>query len=227
MRRIAVRDQLCAGDCGEVVGALLEILGMAGRSNPAVSAALAAFASICDDDELLPYERRAELYRAASERDAGVVTRVLLQAGCEESEEEREPTRALIPRGRVLTLGERKSAARTHDPKLILHLLRDPHPAVVEILLDNPHLRETDVLTMASRRPMPGESLRCIARHPRWGSRPRLRYALAINPHTPLPLAFRLSLDLADRDLREIARTASLPALLRIHARELLQVRAR
>jgi hypothetical protein len=47
-------------------------------------------------------------------------------------------------RGRPLTLGERKSLARTHDRSLIQRVVRDPHPDVVRILLDNPSLTEED-----------------------------------------------------------------------------------
>ena len=38
---------------------------------------------------------------------------------------------------RPLTLGERKSLARQPSRAALARLLRDPHPAVVELLLDN------------------------------------------------------------------------------------------
>ena len=56
-------------------------------------------------------------------------------------------------RGRPLTLGERKSLARTHDRSLIQRVVRDPHPDVVRILLDNPSLTEEDVVRVCAARP--------------------------------------------------------------------------
>ena len=55
-------------------------------------------------------------------------------------------------RGRPLTLGERKSLARTHDRSLIQRVVRDPHPDVIRILLDNPSLTEEDVGRVCAQR---------------------------------------------------------------------------
>lgn len=225
LRRTAAAAALCRGSAAGVIAEVAALLSRGGRSQPAVSAALGALILAVDEDALLPYQRRAELYRCAREEGAEDIARLFLQAEPRDAaidEDALTPTRALRPQGRLLTLGERKHMARTRDPALLMHLLRDPHPEVTRILLDNPHLRETDVLVLASNRPAHAQALRAIARHPRWSLRPRLRYALSVNPYAPLPLCFRLAVDLPNRRLQEISTSAALSPQLRLHARELL-----
>jgi hypothetical protein len=124
----------------------------------------------------------------------------------------------LVPdfgKGRPLSLGERKSVARTRDRQLLARVLRDPHPDVIRILLGNPHLTEADVIRVAARRPVRGEVLREICRSPRWMVRYRVRLALIKNPYLPLPLALRLVPQLTAPDQREIAGSPELDGRLR------------
>jgi hypothetical protein len=131
-----------------------------------------------------------------------------------------QPERALRPAGRMLTLGERKSLARTHRRDQIALLLRDPHPAVVTILLDNPHITETDVVRMSALRPASPESLARIAAHAKWSVRHAVKRALVQNPSTPLADAIRIATTLRASELAELAADASLPEPLRAHAAE-------
>ena len=124
-----------------------------------------------------------------------------------------------------MTLGARKSAARTRDRRLLFPLVHDPNLQVIEILLGNPNLVESDVLVMASKRPANPAALRLISAHPQWSQPRSVRYAIVLNPACPVPLACRLCLDLRNSDLREIGRNASSPPLLRGHAQRLLQRR--
>ncbi|GAB4202896.1 MAG: hypothetical protein OHK0013_16540 [Sandaracinaceae bacterium] len=118
-------------------------------------------------------------------------------------------------KGRPLSLGERKSVARTRDRHLLARVLRDPHPDVIRILLGNPYLTEPDVIRVAARRPVRPEVLREICRSPRWMVRYRVRLALIKNPYLPLPLALRLVPQLTAPDQRDIAGSPELDARLR------------
>jgi hypothetical protein len=128
------------------------------------------------------------------------------------------PERPLKPTGRPLTLGERKALARTHDREQILLLIRDPHPAVVTILLDNPHVTEADIVRIASGRPAVPAALSILAAHPRWSVRHPVKRALVLNPSTPLADAIRIATTLRAQELRELAADPSLPDALRKHA---------
>lgn len=173
----------------------------------------------------LPYDARQQLYEAATRQELPAIARLFLVAspptiGSHQLAKSLAPERPLKPTGRPLTLGERKSLARTHDREQILLLLRDPHPAVVAILLDNPHITEADVVRIASARPAVPASLATLAAHPRWSVRHPVKRALVLNPSTPLADAIRISTTLRSQELRELAADPSLPEPLRTHAAE-------
>jgi hypothetical protein len=130
--------------------------------------------------------------------------------------------RPLEPRGRPLTLGERKSLARTHRRGVLTALCKDPHPDVVAIMLDNPHVTEPDVVRIASLRPAVPAALAVIAIHARWSLRPAVKRAVVWNPATPLDVAIRVATTLRTTDLRDVVDAPALVPPVRAHALELL-----
>ena len=176
-------------------------------------------------DPSLPYETRKQLYEAATERGLPAIARLFLSVSPvaplpAQLKKQLAAERPLKPAGRPLTLGERKSLARTHDRQQILLMLRDPHPAVVAVLLDNPHVTESDVVKIAATRPAVPASLARLAAHPRWSVRHAVKRALVLNPSTPLADAIRIVTTLRTSELGEIANDPSLPEPLRAHAAE-------
>ena len=173
----------------------------------------------------MPYATRQRLYSAAVAKGQHSIGRLFystspLTVTGKQLEKQLAPERPLMPKGRPLTLGERKSLARTHDREQLLLLLRDPHPAVVAILLDNPHLTEPDVVRVAAMRPAVPDSLATIAHHARWSVRHAVKRALVLNPATPLADAMRIATTLRAAELAELAVDPSLPEALRTHAAE-------
>jgi hypothetical protein len=127
--------------------------------------------------------------------------------------------------GRSLTLGERKSLARRPDRRSFDRLLRDPHPDVIRMLLQNPRLTEDDVLRLAAKRPNFPDILVEIARTPRWSVRPRIRIALVLNPATPPEIAVPMVLLLVHHELRLVLELTDANAPVRAAAAELLRRR--
>lgn len=183
-------------------------------------------------DPTLSYATRQRLYEAATSQQLPAIARLFLVASpatmdAEQLARSLAPERPLRPTGRLLTLGERKALARTHDRQQLLLLLRDPHPAVVAILLDNPHVTEDDVVRIAAARPAVPASLALVAAHPRWSVRHAVKRALVLNPSTPLADAIRIATTLRFQELRALAADTSLPEPLRIHAAEVYTVAIR
>jgi hypothetical protein len=175
----------------------------------------------------LPYGTRQRLYEAAVEHDLPAIARLFLAASPPSDlppqlAKQLGPERALRPADRPLTLGERKALARTHRRDKLLLLLRDPHPMVVAILLDNPHITEADIVKIAAMRPAVPEALAKVAAHPRWSVRHAVKRALVLNPSTPLADAIRIATTLRAVELDELAADHALPEPLRKHAAELL-----
>jgi len=86
--------------------------------------------------------------------------------------------------GEDLTLGEKKSLARSPHRAVIKSLLFDESSAVIHILLKNPKLTETDVLKIASKRPVKEAILSEVFLTQKWLNRYEVKKALIYNPYT-------------------------------------------
>ena len=124
-----------------------------------------------------------------------------------------------------LTLGHRKSLAKSCQMKVIRKLLRDREPGVIHDLLLNPRLTETEVLKIASLQPTDPRVLEEIFRSPKWTARYRVKKALVCNPCCPPSIALHLLKLLLISDLREIVRFEGLHPAVKEAAQELLAER--
>lgn len=145
---------------------------------------------------------RRALVRTAEREGHGFVAFIFDEHTDSEHE---KPKRLPYNLDRPLTLGERKSLARTSNRRLLDRVLRDPEPSVIQSVLENPHLTETDVLSIASSK---GNAavLTPVLSSPRWIVRYDVRTSLAFNPFLPLARALALTASLRSSELREICR---------------------
>lgn len=195
------------------------LAGMRSR-DPDARLAYQALLAFIDSLRGVEYNPRRALYEAARMAEDMEVCQLLLTAprARQATEAELRPP-ALTSGDRELTLGERRSLARRRDRQTLLKLLYDPDPGVVDNLLRNPYLTEADVLRVASRRPVAGESLRAVFRHPRWGRLPAVHEALIYNPYTPTDIALGLLALLDQGTLRAVAQEPSVALAIRARAR--------
>jgi hypothetical protein len=232
MRMLALIGALREGNPTTWVHVMAAIMGRAhAHDDPDAAEALEAITHAAADPAL-SYDARQRLYEAATTQRLPAIARLFLVASpttmdAKQLARSLAPERPLRPTGRPLTLGERKALARTHDREQILLLLRDPHPAVVSILLDNPHVTESDIVRIAAARPAVPASLSTIAAHTRWSVRHPVKRALVLNPSTPLADAIRISTTLRAQELRELAVDPSVPEPLRRHAADVTQAALR
>jgi len=84
-----------------------------------------------------------------------------------------------------LALGEKISMARMCGRELSRVLMKDPDNKVFVALLDNPRVREEDLVTYIRAGSPHAEKLRLLADHRKWGTRYTIRLALIFNPSTP------------------------------------------
>jgi hypothetical protein len=124
--------------------------------------------------------------------------------------------------GRELTVGERRSLARSNDRKVLTKLLRDPHPLVLRQLLGNPRLTEDDIVRLAARRPLHSAIVETLAESPRWLRSQRVRLTLLLNPGTPEHVSMPLLAVCTRCELIEVVHGVDAPLTLRGAARELL-----
>jgi hypothetical protein len=227
MRVLAMAAAFSEGDPGEWVQALAAIIARAHQVDDGDALETVETLTHAAAEPGLSYALRKQLYEAAIERGLPAIARLFILASPQgelprQLQKQLGPERPLRPADRPLTLGERKSLARTHRRDKLLLMIRDPHPAVVAILLDNPHVTEDDVVKMAAMRPAVPDALAKIAGHGRWSVRQTIKRALVQNPSTPLADAIRIATTLRAPILAELAGDHSLPEPLRRHATEVL-----
>jgi hypothetical protein len=184
-----------------------------------------AYLSLIDHLDLTrgqPDEGRRALYEAAHAAGNEGVMRLLLSRPAARSLGRDEASSPPLRFDREVTLGERRTLARSHDRNVLNRLLYDADPGVVINLLANSRLVEYDVLKMASRRPNTVEVLSLLFRHPKWGRRRDVRRALVFNPYTPGDIALALVPVLDPADLRALSVDGLVHPSVRDRARELL-----
>ena len=124
----------------------------------------------------------------------------------------------LIELLRDLRLGERISLARQATPAVLKGLLADAEARVVRAALQNPRLREGDVVeALRSSRPavpLPRE----LSASARWAKCYSVRLALVLQPRTPLGIVLAQLTSLTPADLRRVAETDGLLPLVRASA---------
>jgi hypothetical protein len=124
---------------------------------------------------------------------------------------------------RDMRLGDRVTLARLATAAVLPLLLIDGEPLVVEAALQNPRLREGDLVTALRREDVSLCLLRASAASPRWSQNYATRLALVLQPRTPLPLALLQISSLVPRDLRRVVDTPGLRALVRASAATVLE----
>ena len=189
-------------------------------------AAMAAVGqALVGPDAALLYDHLAEFYAVATEQDLLEVSSLLVSPPAQ---------RAWVPprdkgdaRLATLTLGHKKSLARTHrDPDLLARLAAEGDPMVVRELLRNPLLTEPFAVRIAARRPMRPETLRLLSESRRWRMRPAVMLALVRNPWAEPALALKLLALLPVAELAEVGRDATVHPLLRATAARLARAKA-
>lgn len=83
-------------------------------------------------------------------------------------------------------LGNKLTLARRGTSAIVEALLREGVQNVVEICLDNPHLKEGSLHQFLASAHATAENVSLVARNSRWKSRPNIRLAILKNPRTPL-----------------------------------------
>jgi hypothetical protein len=123
---------------------------------------------------------------------------------------------------RDLRLGEKVALSRIATPPLIQALLAESTPKVLGALLDNPRMREADLL-QALRRPEVSPSLiAAVAESARWSEKYFVRLELVLQPRTPLPIALLQLSSLVKRDLARVKEVPGLRPLVQAAAERLL-----
>ncbi len=83
-------------------------------------------------------------------------------------------------------LGNKLALARRGTSAILDALLREGAANILEVCLNNPHLKEGSLHQFLTSSHATAESVSLVARSSRWKSRPNIRLAILKNPRTPL-----------------------------------------
>lgn len=220
LRVAFLRDYLQNAEAEEVGRAFDSIAGASSSgSEREILLALVMLLSGLADDPLLD-----RLGQTAAAESLPRLSR-LLRRGPELARSQSLPPIPDYGAGRELSVGERRTMARTPNRAQFDKLLRDPHPLVIRQLLENPRLTEDDIVRLAARRPANVEALRAIARTD-WLVRARVRMTLIQNPGTPAAIAVPLLAVCTRPELRQVRSSSEASEVLREIAEELLILRS-
>ncbi len=127
----------------------------------------------------------------------------------------RRAEQRLLQRLPRLTLGEKTALARRAHRELFLALFDTGEVQIIEALLENPRMTESDLLRVMLRLEPPPDFFAALIRHPKWACRRDLRRALARHAGTPLPLALSALAELGLHELEEIRSDRVVPEQVR------------
>lgn len=114
-----------------------------------------------------------------------------------------------------LALGEKISMARKCGREVSKVLMKDPDRKVFVALLDNPRIREEDLVSLIRSGGAHPEKLRLLSDHRKWGTRYPIRVALVFNPGTPKACSASQIRYLSARDRRELRKHPQTSTYLR------------
>jgi len=111
----------------------------------------------------------------------------------------------LIARLPQLPLGQKITLARRGPGRVAGTLLGEGHPQVLDVVLDNPRLTESQVLKALSREKLPQRAVQAISHHRKWSLVYNVRIALVRHPASTLSTILAFLPQLTVSDLRELA----------------------
>lgn len=171
-------------------------------------------------EEVFGQEKISALVEAAQKKSDFDVIALLVEIPCD-GKEDRPHQPFLDGPLKETPLGMRKSLAKKPNFKLIQRIARDQDHRVIEHLLNNSRLTETDVIHIGAARPTSPKVLEAIYSHPRWIARYRVKKTIVFNPYTPLSIALRLLAYLSVQDLEQLCSLSEVNSALLREAKKL------
>lgn len=101
-------------------------------------------------------------------------------------------------------------------------LIRSPKKMVAQAVLQNPKINENEIEFYAKLRNLSDDILRTIARNPEWTKKPAIMRGLLYNPKTPASIAISFLNRVTKKEIRDIAKSKSLPQAIRIAAKRIV-----
>ncbi|HOV85390.1 MAG TPA: DUF4388 domain-containing protein [Syntrophobacteraceae bacterium] len=118
---------------------------------------------------------------------------------------------SLVQRVGKMKVNDKVRLAMMGDKECRSLLMRDPNRLVQAAIIGNPRITDGEIAAFANSRNVDDEVLRKIASNREWVKSYAIRMALVTNPKTPLPIAIKLVPTLTQQDLKQLAKSKTVP----------------
>lgn len=139
-----------------------------------------------------------------------------------EGNEEAAQAENLQQRIQKMKVTEKIRAAMTGDKEIRSLLVRDANRLVQLAIISNGRITDGEVAAIASSRSIDEDVLRRIAANREWMNIYAIRFAIATNPKTAIPVATKLIPTLLAKDLKQISKSKSVPTAVAAAARRMV-----
>ena len=142
-----------------------------------------------------------------------------------EIEEVEEENLSKYQQALVLGVSDKIKMAFTGDKEWRTLLLRDSNKLVSSAVLSNPRITEGEVLTIAKSKASNDDMIRIILMNKDWLKLSEIKKALIRHPRTPVSKALRFMSVLNDKDLKSIAGSKDVSAIVVNNARRIIMTK--
>ena len=126
-----------------------------------------------------------------------------------------------------LTVAEKIKLALLGNKEVRSILVKDANKLVSTAVLKNPRISDPEVVDVAQSRNSSEEVLRIISNNRGWLRNYQVKCGLVNNPKTPLGIALKLINHLMLKDLKNLAKSKSVPNVISTAAKNSLQKKSR
>ena len=143
----------------------------------------------------------------------------------DEIEEEDERNLNKYQQALELGVSEKIKMALTGDKEWRSLLLRDSNKLVSAAVLKNPRITDGEVLFIAKNKTTSDELIRVILLNKEWVKSYAIKVALLRHPRTPINKALRFMSILTPKDLKDMAKSKDISAVLSNNARRIIMIK--
>ncbi len=102
-------------------------------------------------------------------------------------------------------------------------LLRDSNRIIPMFVLDNPKITDNEIVEISKNNQLDEQILRSIGNNLQWMKSYQIKFNLVCNAKTPLDISLRWLKFIKDKDLRQLARSKSVPQVIASQARKMVE----
>ena len=114
-----------------------------------------------------------------------------------------------------ISMDKKIEIAPRSSPDLLSLLLEESEPQLILACLDNPHVNENQVFTLAKKESTPAEVIEKIAKNRAWLRSIKLQKELVTHPHTPISIAMEFLRNFSFIDIVQFLNARNLQPGLR------------